>query len=134
LAISIDTVHGHLPGKPRLDFACLVRIRETVNVPWVIHGGTGLSDQQYQNLIDHGVVDVQIGQSVNERGKYRYCWLIRFASEQVIESDKTHPIHVAYADTFFRPVAMDRITNDYVILDDLEFRQQLPARAVSTLA
>jgi hypothetical protein len=46
--------------------------------------------------------------------------LIRFASAEVIENYKTHPVHVEYADSFFRPLAADRITADYEMLDDLE--------------
>ena len=67
-----------------------------------------------------GVLDVRIGRATDEKSKYRYCWLIRFAHESVIESYKTHPVHVAYADSYFRPIAADRVTNDYEILDDLE--------------
>ena len=67
-----------------------------------------------------GVRSVKVGKSVDEHGSYRYCWLICFANVNVIESYKTHPVHVQYADTFFRPIAADRITNDYEILDDLE--------------
>jgi fructose-bisphosphate aldolase, class II len=58
LAISIGTVHGQNNGKQRLDYNRLARINESVNVPLVIHGGTGLSDRQYQKLIDHGVAKI----------------------------------------------------------------------------
>ena len=65
-------------------------------------------------------MSVEIGKAVGDQGKYRYCWLIRFANDKVIDSYKNHPDHVAYADTSFRPLAGDRITNDYAILEDLE--------------
>jgi fructose-bisphosphate aldolase class II len=71
-----------------------------------------------------GVLEVQIGKALNPQGKYRYCWLIRFAHERVIESYKSHPLHVAYADKHFRPLAADRITNDYEIMDTMEIDQQ----------
>ena len=75
-----------------------------------------------------GVINVQIGKAVGEQGTYRYCWLIRFASAQVIENYKVHPAHVEYADTYFRPIAADRVTNDYDIIDDFEDRRQtIPA-------
>jgi fructose-bisphosphate aldolase class II len=222
LAISIGTVHGRTNGKMRFDSGLLMRIKESVNIPFVIHGGSGLSGQQYHKLIDHGVAKinyftalselainqirtnfardcdsyreafahikdalvkevqncmqvwrsagraaevlmqcgawqniehvivyntssndlqliermmrkgkqqlssipgvmrVQVGRAVDERGSYRYCWLIRFAGAEVIENYKTHPVHVEYADSFFRPLAADRITADYEMLDDLE--------------
>lgn len=58
LAVSIGTVHGRLKGKPRLDYTRLARIQEKVSIPFVIHGGTGLSEQQYRKLIDHGVAKI----------------------------------------------------------------------------
>lgn len=58
LAVSIGTVHGRMKNKPRLDFARLARIHEKVKVPFVIHGGTGLSEQQYRKLIDYGVAKI----------------------------------------------------------------------------
>lgn len=55
LAISIGTVHGHMKGTPKLDYARLSKIHETVDVPLVVHGGTGLTDEQFRRLISHGV-------------------------------------------------------------------------------
>ncbi len=55
LAVSIGTVHGHMRGAPRLDFARLQAIDEALGIPLVIHGGTGLSDEQFRRLIAHGV-------------------------------------------------------------------------------
>jgi fructose-bisphosphate aldolase class II len=58
LAVSIGTVHGRLRGKPRLDFERLKRINDAVKIPLVIHGGTGLADEQYRRLISHGVAKI----------------------------------------------------------------------------
>lgn len=55
LAISIGTVHGHMKGAPKLDYARLSKIHEMIDVPLVIHGGTGLTDEQFRKLISHGV-------------------------------------------------------------------------------
>ncbi len=54
LAVSIGTVHGRFRGEPRLDFTRLRRLRETVGVPLVIHGGTGLSEDQFKELVRAG--------------------------------------------------------------------------------
>jgi fructose-bisphosphate aldolase class II len=51
-------VHGRVKGKPRLDYTRLARIQEKTNIPFVIHGGTGLSEQQYRKLIDNGVAKI----------------------------------------------------------------------------
>jgi fructose-bisphosphate aldolase class II len=58
LAVSIGTVHGRLRGKPKLDFERLQRINKAVKIPLVIHGGTGLNDEQYRRLISHGVAKI----------------------------------------------------------------------------
>lgn len=58
LAVSIGTMHGRVKGKPRLDYTRLAKIREKVDIPFVIHGGTGLTEQQYRKLIDHGVAKI----------------------------------------------------------------------------
>jgi fructose-bisphosphate aldolase, class II len=58
LAVSIGTVHGRLRGRPELDFDRLARIDESLRIPLVIHGGTGLSDEQYRRLIENGVTKI----------------------------------------------------------------------------
>jgi len=216
LAVSIGTVHGRMQGKPKLDFIRLQEINDALAIPLVIHGGTGLSDDQFQQLIgcgvskinyytsladkaglqirdnantnphlgytglttgirnaisvevercirlwgsanraeellsqcapwmpvEHliiynvdgiteqqantmmqqgreilstipGVLEVVTGHAVQDDASYRYTWLIRFCHPAVIESYRTHPEHVAFADTLFRPVAGERISIDY---------------------
>ncbi len=58
LAVSIGTVHGRMKGEPVLDFVRLQQINESLNIPLVIHGGTGLSDQQFKRLIENGVAKI----------------------------------------------------------------------------
>lgn len=58
LAVSIGTVHGRVRGRTRLDIERLRRINEAVKIPLVIHGGTGLSDEQYRKLVAHGVARI----------------------------------------------------------------------------
>jgi len=58
LAVSIGTVHGRMRGRPKLDFERLKRINSAVRLPLVIHGGTGLSEDQYRRLISGGVAKI----------------------------------------------------------------------------
>lgn len=58
LAVSIGTVHGHMKGVPKLDYARLAKINEAIAVPLVIHGGSGLSDDQFRRLIANGVAKI----------------------------------------------------------------------------
>jgi len=58
LAVSIGTVHGRMRGTPHLDFDRLARINDAIKIPLVIHGGTGLADEQYRQLIARGVTKI----------------------------------------------------------------------------
>jgi fructose-bisphosphate aldolase class II len=63
-----------------------------------------------------GVTGITSGIAVNgDQAKYKYYFVVDFADESVIESYKYHPIHVRYADDYFRPMAQDRITTNYII-------------------
>jgi len=55
LACSFGTVHGIYKGEPHLNFDVLRQIRERVNVPLVMHGGSGVSDEDYHKAIDAGI-------------------------------------------------------------------------------
>lgn len=217
LAVSVGTVHGRLRGAPQLDFARLRQIAERLRIPLVIHGGTGLTDEQFRALVQNGVAKINYytalsdaaaarirenarttpdggytsllrgvrevigaevercmklwggagratqvlnecrpwcevehviiynlrqdmseddartlmaqgrdalatvpgvrrvfsGRAAQPQAPYRYCWLIRFASESVIENYRAHPTHRQFADGRFRPAAQDRVSIDF---------------------
>jgi len=58
LAVSIGTVQGRMKGRVKLDFQRLKKLKEVVNIPLVIHGGSGLSDDQFRKLPTLGVVKI----------------------------------------------------------------------------
>ena len=66
LAVSIGTVHGRMQGEPKLDYLRLQEINDAINIPLVIHGGTGLSDDQYQQLINRGVSKINYYTSLSD--------------------------------------------------------------------
>jgi len=220
LAVSIGTVHGRMKGAPKLDLQRLKQINEALGIPLVIHGGTGLSDDQFRHLIASGVAKINYytalsdaaakqinentradasngftglvkdirtvvaaeaercmrlwgsagraaevlshchpwmpvehliiynvkgidetrvetimaegrrvlpaipgvrgvftGEAMQDDAKYRYTWLVRFCHPAVIDSYREHPDHVTFADKLFRPVAGERISIDYQIVD-----------------
>lgn len=55
LACSFGTVHGLYLKKPNLDFDRISRIREKINLPIVMHGGSGISDEDFIRCIACGV-------------------------------------------------------------------------------
>ena len=69
LAVSIGTVHGVYATKPRLDLDRLAAIRQQVDAPLVLHGGSGLSDDDFRNVIAGGICKVNIYTDVILAGK-----------------------------------------------------------------
>ena len=55
LACAFGTVHGLYRAAPKLDFARVEKIRSLVSVPLVMHGGSGVSDEDYRRVIDCGI-------------------------------------------------------------------------------
>ena len=60
LAIAIGTAHGVYKQKPKLNLERLEEIRATVDTPLVIHGGSGLSDDDFRNTIANGIRKINI--------------------------------------------------------------------------
>lgn len=60
LAIAIGTAHGKYIKKPVLDIGRLREIRAAVDTPLVLHGGSGLSDDDFRNCVKNGISKVNI--------------------------------------------------------------------------
>ena len=55
LAIAFGTVHGIYKGTPKLDLGRLSEIRRQVSIPLVMHGGSGVSDEEFQKAVAAGI-------------------------------------------------------------------------------
>lgn len=60
LAVAIGTAHGEYRVKPVLDINRLREIRSAVDVPLVLHGGSGLTDQDFRSCVANGISKVNI--------------------------------------------------------------------------
>ena len=60
LAIAIGTAHGAYKTKPKLDIERLKEIRNATDTPLVLHGGSGLSDDDFRNTVKNGIAKVNI--------------------------------------------------------------------------
>ncbi|MDH5393490.1 MAG: class II fructose-bisphosphate aldolase [Gammaproteobacteria bacterium] len=58
LAVSIGTVQGRMDGRAKLDYTRLKQLNQTVNIPLVIHGGSGLNEDQFHKLTSNGVAKI----------------------------------------------------------------------------
>ena len=55
LACAFGTAHGIYLKEPKLDFPRLEKIASLVDVPLVMHGGSGVSDEDYCTAISNGI-------------------------------------------------------------------------------
>ena len=60
LAIAIGTAHGAYKSAPKLDIGRLKEIRAALDTPLVLHGGSGLSDEDFRRTIEGGITKVNI--------------------------------------------------------------------------
>ena len=60
LAVAIGTAHGLYDREPKLDFKRLEEIRNTVDIPLVLHGASGLSTEDIQRSISLGICKVNV--------------------------------------------------------------------------
>ena len=60
LAVAIGTAHGAYKSKPKLDLERLNNIANAIDTPLVLHGGSGLSDDDFRDTIKNGISKVNI--------------------------------------------------------------------------
>ncbi len=65
LAVAIGTAHGAYKSTPKLDFERLSTISSMVSAPIVLHGGSGLTEQDFKKSIACGVSKVNIFTDIN---------------------------------------------------------------------
>jgi len=66
LAVAIGTAHGQYKFKPELDFERLDRIKKLVDIPIVLHGSSGVPDEDIVRAISLGVRKVNIDTNIRE--------------------------------------------------------------------
>lgn len=60
LAIAIGNMHGEYSSTPKLDFCVVERCRDVVPVPLVLHGASGIGDDDVRIAISLGIAKVNI--------------------------------------------------------------------------
>lgn len=67
LAVAIGTNHGQYRSKTEVNIPLLKKIYDKVNVPLVVHGGTGIKEEDYPDLINNGIRKFNVGTELNVR-------------------------------------------------------------------
>ena len=55
LAIAFGTAHGIYTTKPVLNMDIIIKVREISDIPLVMHGGSGISHEEYREVIRRGI-------------------------------------------------------------------------------
>lgn len=58
LAVAFGTTHGVYLKEPKLDLDRVARIRDTIKIPLVMHGGSGVSEADYRKAIENGICKI----------------------------------------------------------------------------
>ncbi|CAI1500147.1 class II fructose-bisphosphate aldolase [Serratia ficaria] len=65
LAVSVGTVHGLYTGKAHIQHQRLAEITAATRTPLVLHGGTGVSDEDMRRAVAGGIEKVNVGTEMN---------------------------------------------------------------------
>ena len=95
LACSFGTVHGLYLTEPKLDFDRVKTIRSMIDVPIVMHGGSGVCTEDYKKLIQLGVRKINYytymakagGRGVADMEDRRFFHDIAVAAEKAMKAD-----------------------------------------------
>lgn len=87
LAIAFGTSHGIYAVKPVLDLDRVARIREKVSVPLVMHGGSGLSREEFQTAVRNGIRKINYYTYMSLAGGSAVRALIEASGERVFFHD-----------------------------------------------
>lgn len=68
LAVSVGTSHGTYKGTPKLEFGLLKELSEMVEVPLVLHGGSGTGDDNLKKAVETGIQKVNLCTDLSNAG------------------------------------------------------------------
>lgn len=102
LAVAIGNAHGNYPVAPTLAFDVLSKINDNVDIPLVLHGGSGIDDNDFRRAISLGIRKVNIAtasfnyavaevmQSIKENPKLDYFGLSDAIARGAYKNVKKH--------------------------------------------
>ena len=69
LAVAVGNAHGDYKFPPKLDFERMEAIAEKTGLPLVLHGGSGLTDDDFRTAVQKGICKVNIFTDLDKAGK-----------------------------------------------------------------
>lgn len=65
LAVSIGTAHGDYTGTPDIRIPLLKEIDEKLQIPLVLHGGSGVPEEDILACLDHGITKMNVNTEIS---------------------------------------------------------------------
>ncbi|MBN2860777.1 MAG: class II fructose-bisphosphate aldolase [Sphaerochaetaceae bacterium] len=96
LAVGIGTAHGFYVGKPEINFTRLREINEVLDIPLVLHGGSGIPEEDISEAIKGGINKINVGTII-------HCTLMNRIRKELMEKGENQ-----YTLDITRP-AMDEV-------------------------
>jgi ketose-bisphosphate aldolase len=90
LAVAIGTAHGFYATKPEIRFDRLAELAAAVDVPLVLHGGTGIPDEDIRRAIRLGITKVNVGTIIHT------TYLANLRDELVRAGDRPYTLEVMH--------------------------------------
>lgn len=104
LAVGIGTAHGFYQGKPEINFKRLAEVNEALDTPLVLHGGTGIPEEDVKKAIKNGINKVNIGTQI------RYTYMSSVSRIVQEKGAVTHTIDIMQeARPYIKQVALNWI-------------------------
>ena len=69
LAVAVGNAHGDYKFPPKLDFERISAISEDTGLPLVLHGGSGLADDDFRTAVKKGICKINIFTDLEKAGK-----------------------------------------------------------------
>ena len=85
-AVAIGTAHGFYKGEPKLNFDLLDVLRQRIDAPLVLHGGSGIPDEMIRRTIELGINKVNFATEL--RAAMTVAVRAALSDEKVIDPKK----------------------------------------------
>ena len=94
LAIAFGNAHGNYKGEPMIDLELVQQVSQRVDIPIVMHGGSGLNDNQYREVIEAGISKINIFTTIHNMAQQRMIEAAQFEKASMFSI--TEQIRLSY--------------------------------------
>ena len=103
LAVSVGNVHGFYEGEPELDFDLIKELKNRTGIPLVLHGGSGISDDDFRRAVQLGIRKINFFTEMSKLATDRVRELLTDSKDIFIQD------FLKEAKAKIKEVVMDRI-------------------------